>query len=260
MKSLRKIVAVSLGLLIPMTMAACGSEAAEDKVYSDQEVMKVVSKGLESRFALAEQGNEASREYYQALIDAEYSHTGSLKNVQFENGKLQEKTISYVNVLDDSRDVLDEYAFNSLDFSTAWTEAYDSRTAIIKEFVEDYGLTVSNGYQSTLNELVANGTAAAKSKHAEETLESLLSNVEFSCTPDEWSDYCTYEAVVENTSELSYKDITLSVSAYDSDGIKTEEYAGITTWAPGEKVKLTFWTDVDVQKTDISISYYSVAD
>ena len=71
--------------------------------------------------------------------------------------------------------------------------------------------------------------------------------------------YGTYTAVIENTSDYTFEDVSLLLSLYDADDVKTEALtATVKSWAPGEKVKFTCVSSVaDAQRIEAVADYFT---
>lgn len=251
------------------SMAACGSsenESTEPKL-ADDHAMTTIAEGLSKRFKIvnAEEEDETDEQAKARIkegVQAELDTDTPLKNEQFENTKMQEKVLAYLNVLQESMDVLKNYSYESTEYIDEWNKVYDKRTEILKTFVDDYGLKMTNSEdQATLDELVANGASAAKSRNEKETIEKLISSLKFEEKEVEYSDnYFTYTAIGENTSDITFENVAIVLSLYDADGVKKEAYSSINIWEPGEKVKFEAMGDVDAKEIKATVQSYNVAD
>lgn len=66
-------------------------------------------------------------------VQAEIDNDKELKSSQFKNSKMQEDVISYLNLVDDSMDVLDKYGYDTAKYGEQWSKVYDKRTAQLKK-------------------------------------------------------------------------------------------------------------------------------
>ena len=108
------------------------------------------------------------------------------------------------------------------------------------------------------NELIKNGKSVAEKTRNEDAINSLIQGANFEKSDDGYGLY-TYTAVVENTSGISFSNVSLTLALYDADDIKAEEtYANTSSWAPGEKVKFEAMSDVDAARVVASVSSYDV--
>ncbi len=141
-------------------LAGCADKGSQDQPSSsDGAFVQSVAKGFEARAALAEKSakSDQSEEYYENLVDAELEQVEQYQSSQFEDSKLQESAIAYINSLKDQRSAAELYATDNSKFKQDWQKAYDRRTALLKMFVDDYGLTVSSACQDDLDRLVSHG-------------------------------------------------------------------------------------------------------
>ena len=102
--------------------------------------MNVIGQGLSKRFAIVDT-DETGAAVVEGRLQAEIDADSPLKNRQFEDSKLHENVISYINVLDESMDVLANYQYQSAEYYEHWEDVYDKRTQILKTFVDKYGIS-----------------------------------------------------------------------------------------------------------------------
>jgi hypothetical protein len=127
---------------------------------------------------------------------------------------------------------------------------------LLKKFVEEYGLTVDSKYQSALDDILANGNSTELKDAQKDAIDSLIANAQWEKT-ESYGSY-TYTAVVENTTDYDFKDMTLLVNLYDADNVKNEAYANASSWKKGDKVKLEAYSDVDAQRVEAEVQYFTV--
>lgn len=256
-------VGVLMSALLAFGLAGCaaggGLNELEQIDYADDEAVAVIASGWSERSALLEGLEPEDPDYVTKLrtgIQTEIDKDTPLKSRQFEDSVLQEKVVGYLNALDGQMAVLDNYSMDDLEFYVAWKAASDERSVLLKSFVEDYGMTVDPKYKAHMNDIVASGTAVENKSVQDEVLNEMVSSL--SWEPDAQFSH-EYTAVAENTSEYDLENVSLSISFYDSDGVKTESYAGVNSWKKGEKVKFDAYCDSDdVQRIEAVMNYYSV--
>lgn len=260
MKGMTRIVQGMLCVLLVMVgLVGCSGESSGNEVdYADDEAMQIIAKGWQRRSDLLDGASSEDEDYADELksgIQAEIDNAESLKSRQFENSQMQEDVIAYLNSLDDQLEVLNSYSMNDVDYYTEWNKVYDERCQLLKTFVDDYGLTVDQKYQSTLDQMLANGVAAEKKAGQQEAIEALISGASWEKT-EEYG-YFTYTAVVENTSDYDFSNVSLVVSLYDADDVKTESYASANSWKKGDKVKFeVYGNQVDAQRVEALVEYF----
>ncbi len=161
---MKKVFAAILSIALIAGVSACGEKKAEGPDYADDEAMSIIAEGFSKRSSLIDklkgQGKDTSEsKNLQQIIQAEIDNDKPLKARQFKDSKLQEQIIAYLNSLDDQLAVVKKYSSTSAEYTTAWSEAYDKRSTILKTFVDKYGLKVDSKYQDTLDDLVRNGNS-----------------------------------------------------------------------------------------------------
>lgn len=261
-KNLHVIVA-SILLVCVIALSACSQQAQEPKdegpSYIDDQAMSIIAKGFEKRSDYLEKNGGDTRETLQAAVQTEIDNDAELKGALFEDTKMQEAVISYLNSLDDQMNVLNTNQYGSVSFNEEWAKAYDRRTAILKNMVDTYGLAVGDKYKSDFAELIANGTAVEKKNKADEAINGLIAGATWEKVDDGFGHF-TYTAIVENTTEYDFESVSLIVSLYDADDVKTEAYANTQIWKKGDKVKFEAWGEVDAQRVEGNVQYYDIAE
>lgn len=258
-----------MGLLVLLIcslgfISACSqndANAAKSK-YVDDKAMNVIAAGFERRSDVIESNanddDPHSTENIQEAIEAEIKNDKELKNARFKDSKMQQDVITYLNLLDDQLKVTEDYSQSSSDYYEEWNKVYDKRSAQLKKLVDNYGLEVREKYEDDFNDLIKNGKSVAEKTRYEDAINSLIQGANFEKSDDGYGLY-TYTAVVENTSGVSFSNVSLTLALYDADDIKAEEtYADTSSWAPGEKVKFEAMSDVDAARIVASVSSYDV--
>ena len=258
-----------MGLLVLLIcslgfISACSqndANAAKSK-YVDDKAMNVIAAGFERRSDVIESNanddDPHSTENIQEAIEAEIKNDEELKNARFKDSKMQQDVITYLNLLDDQLKVTEDYSQSSADYYEEWNKVYDKRSAQLKKLVDNYGLEVGEKYKDDFNDLIKNGKSVAEKTRYEDAINSLIQGANFEKSDDGYGLY-TYTAEVENTSGISFSNVSLTLALYDADDIKAEEiYADTSSWAPGEKVKFEAMSDVDAARVVASVSSYDV--
>lgn len=263
-KPIHKVLVAAMSLFLACGLAACGDTSSSDAPdFIDDRAMSIIAEGFETRSDTLDRTDpgttdEEYAEYLKTAVQAEIDNGAELKSAQYEDSKLQEAVISYLNLLDDSIEVIDTYPASSIEFSENWQEIYDERSLLLATFVDEYGLTVGNDYQGALDEIIKNSNAVEESAAVEGAIESLVSSLKFEKSDEQYGWY-TYTAIGENTSEYNFGNVSLNLALYDADGVKAEDaYASTNSWASGEKVKFEVMSDVDAKDIKVSISYYDL--
>ena len=150
----KKLFTLVMCALMAFGLAACGGEGAktEEPKAIDEQAMSIVAKGFEKRAdVITKNGNDSSNaDNLKEAIQAEIDNDAQLKSAKFDDSKMQEAVLAYVNSLDAQMEVLDNTQYQSVDFFEKWQPAYDKRSALLKALVDNYGLTVGEKYQERL--------------------------------------------------------------------------------------------------------------
>lgn len=118
---------------------------------------------------------------------------------------------------------------------------------------------VPNAYQESLDELLKNGKVTASQDMQKNALDTLIANANWEET-EEYGFY-TYTAIIENTSEYDYSNVSLNVYFYDADGIKTESAANVSSWKKGEKAKFeTYAGEVKAASVEAEVIFYEASE
>ncbi len=244
------ITILSIGMLV-----SCSSSSSGEPHYSDQDFIKSVSKGLEARWKLQEsQEDSSATESMREAVQTELSAVEEYKSATFEDSVLQEKALKYINVLNDCLENVEYY--NATTGWEKWDEVYNERTIIIKDFVDNYGLKVSDKYQSSLDELVANGKTAGAQAAQKEQIEKLVNSLEFELKENDYG-WKTYEATLENTTDYDITTLSLDISLLDAEGVIVETtYADVDNVSKGQKARVEFSTESDFDKIEPIVNYF----
>lgn len=239
-------------------MTGCSSSSSDEVKYADQDFIKSMSKGLEARWALTEKAtDEESIEDMQSYIQAELDQVSQYESATFEDTKLQEKALRYINVLKDSYENA-SYSLSDKDYDK-WQEYIDERAVLIKDFVDNYGLTVSSKYQATMDEFLANGQSVATENAQKDAIDKLVKGLDFEVTEDDGYGWKTYSATFENTTDYDVADLSLEINLLDSEGVIVgTEYADVSNVKKGQKAKLKFETDTKFEKVEPAVSWFEV--
>ena len=247
------------------------SKQEEEIHYADEDFVKDMAKGLEARWTLNEQ--DESKEGYDAIdlqsseykdmmisyINAELDCIGKYKDEKFEDSKLQEEAISYINLLNDHIEICD---YIPVDYYGKYLEEfqpiYDGRSKIIQDMADNYGLTVSDKFQSNLDEFKTNSKLVQEKDAQEQAIDSMLSNITFEEVPDEYSgDWKTYQGVVENTTGSDFATFGVYINLLNAVGVIVETaYDQVSNFTNGAKVQFEFSTDKEFTSTEVTVQYY----
>ena len=164
---MKKSLLICTVILSVMAMVICGcgstkqAEKSTEETYADKDFMKDLAAGLEARWSVEEpeqytEGDDVSKEYYTEMVNAEYEKVTPYLDKKFKDSTLQQKAINYINMIKQQKEALKYMQVKFDKYEKLWYEAYDERTKLIVDFVDNYGLTVSDKYKSTLDDFKTN--------------------------------------------------------------------------------------------------------
>lgn len=245
-------------------LAGCADKGSQDQPSSsDDAFVQSVAKGFEARAALAEKSakSDQSEEYYENLVDAELEQVEQYQSSQFEDSKLQESAIAYINSLKDQRSAAELYATDNSKFKQDWQKAYDKRTALLKTFVDDYGLTVSSACQDDLDKLVSHGKKVERETSQKAAAESLASAIDLEFT--ERYSSVVGKATATNDTGYDFDYISFDVELFDASGVKVETTSLYANhWLNGETIVLDCYASVKDLPSSVKViaGSYKIAD
>lgn len=270
----RMVAIVLLFMFVLVSVIGCGgkkedsAKKEEKEVAADETFMKDLAKALEARWALsdkydsmdkyanAEIGSEEHKESYEDYVSAELDILEKYQTEKFEDSKLQEKAIQYINLLKQQKEACDYITVDYEKYDELWYDAFNKRTQMIVEFVNDYKLKVSDKYEDTLKDLTLNAQQVNEENEKEGKVQALIGSIEFALAEDDGYGWKTYNAVVENTTDMNFSYFGLDINLLDQDDVILETtYANVSNWNSGQKVKFEFTTDKEFVATQVTGEY-----
>lgn len=250
----KNIKLLSVGLFTLLFVAACSSTVSnEEKLVSNDEFLNEFSAGLEKRWEYAEknENEEATKDFLLEAIELELNSIDEFKDLKFEDDKLKEFAILYINELKSGIEALDSFGADS--FYDKWDEHFNKRTTLILEIDDTYDIPVSAKYSVILDELKATGKDVLDQLDKDEELDKFIKDIKFEVDQDQSDEYFKYyTAIVENTTSYNLKEFSIDLKLIDSDGVTVEtEYAYTSNWNKGDKAKLEFMTSEKFDKIEV---------
>lgn len=263
MITLKKFWGVLLVMLTTFSLGACGNSGSTTEStgpnYADAEFLEAFSTGLEKRWSFIDANPDiGEKELSSQAIEIEKENLADFNNRPFEDSKLQEKAISYINQLDEGLELLNTYGADS--FYQNWDSYYVKRTQTILDLTDDYAITFSDEHSATIDEMRAHGKEVQDAADNKAILEALFQSVVFEYEPTEYDeDYKNYVAVVENNTGFEISSISASVNIIDSEDVVVDnQYIYAENWKKDQKFRFEFMTDKEVSKQDIQLEYYEI--
>lgn len=238
-------------------------------VYADAEFIESLKIGLQNRWDISEKDKEilkendgvypdvqTMKESYSKCVNAELEQLEEYPSRQFEDTKLQGSAIAYINILNDSLACIDKYLpADEFEFGEEWEKIYSQRSKAIKEFVNTYGLTVDEQYQSTLDDFLSTASYVEEKEDKEGEVQQLVNSIKFELKKDDYG-YKTYSAVVENTTGISFEYMNLEINLLDEDGVIVEStYSSVENFNSGSKARFEFDTMEEFETYEIDADW-----
>lgn len=259
MKLTKKILILML-LFSCAILTGCNNSEQNTQKKVDDAFLKDLVKGLTTRWDLNEKGindNEPEDKYFGRLVQAELDVLSPYTSKSFEDTQLQEKAISYINLLKNQQDALTYYNADYVKYDKLWSEAYQDRTQMVKEFIEVYKLEFPKKYDDTVNDFMNTAKVATDNDTLKATVDEMLHTLSFNKV-ETIGDYSTYEAIIENTTDKTFTYFNVNVNLLDADGVILDSpMAFVNNFAPGKKAKLEFMTDKQFASYELSADYYT---
>lgn len=251
-----KRIFVILGLTL-LILAGCGNN---EPSYQDEAFIKDLASNLDERWSyqekVADDESVSEIDSLKEAISIEIENMNKYKDAKFENSKLQELSIAYINELDTAKQVLENSSSDN--FFTEWDNHYNRRSSIIASINEVQEIPVKN--KDSLTTLLSNGKEVEAKDELKNSLESLFANVKFEIDEDKSDEYTTYYvALVENTTSSDISSLSALVDLFDADEVKiSTEHINILNWKQGETTRLEFMRPADEQinKYTVTIEYF----
>ena len=261
MKKFYLALAMALAVLLTGCGAASQTATTETEIhYADEDFISDLATGLQSRWDISdnaeyEEGSEEHKQYAAKLVDAELNVLEKYQSMPFEDSKLQEYAISYINCLKQQQEAASYITTAYETYDEKWTEALNNRTKLIVTFVNDYGLKVDEAHQATLDDFIARAKVINEDEKIKTTIDSMMDNLTIEVSEENY-DWKTYEAVLENNTGKDFDYFGITLNIYDSDKVQIESlYSQMQNWKNGTKAKFEFSTDKDFSSYDAKADY-----
>ena len=265
MKKRTIILALAACLCLPFT--GCGNTSGNttattetEEYFADEDFIADLQKSLVARWTITEasDGILSADDYKEEInsgVQAELDIIEKYQNEKFENTKLQETLLKYINNLKAQIETVAYYGVDDIKYAQEWEALYGERTQIIDDFVKNYGLTVPEEYQSVLNEMLTNAKIVTEKENEEEVINAWIDSIVFEQTEDNYG-MKTYQAVVENTTGCNFQYINLHINMIDANGVVLQTaYSSFQNISAGAKVKFEFMSDADFISTETTADY-----
>lgn len=227
------------------------SDQAADCEYqlsTDGQFFRALRKGLYERWDDSEKNNQQVEDpmVYAKYCDMELEQVSDFYDLDFDADGLKEKVDAYIDALNKAKDATDYYNVNYVKYSDQWAEAYSERTILLKDFVNNYGFTVDDAHQATLDDLLKDAAGAEKENQFKTEVETIKESISVSATADEWG-YYSYTISLTNTTNYTFEYFYVNINVTDGNGkiISTGSSDSLNNWEPGQNAEVSAWFDGD---------------
>ncbi len=236
-------------------------EKCKYELSVDGQFMRSLSKGLMARWAESdkqeEQGNIGEDpDLYNKYCEIELEYVGDFAEQTFDNSELETDAKQYIEYLNQAKEATKFYTVDYATFSTQWSDTYANRTILLNKFVEDYGLTVKEEYQDTLDDLLIDASAAQEQIDIKDSIQKMTEQFKIETTEDEWG-YKTYKISMKNTTERTFEYFSAEINLYDENQVivGTGNTDQLSSWQPGQEASVNAWFDGEINPNDYIIEY-----
>lgn len=251
-----KILIALISMLI--IVVGCSSNVEnEEKQLTNDEVLTALSSGMEKRweYATKHEDEDTTKNILLEATNIELDEINDYKDLRFEDDKLKELIIAYINELKDGIEALESFGADS--FYEKWEEHYSKRTALILEIDSAFEIPISSDYIDIFDELKASGKEVLETEDKKDEIDKFIQSIEFELDQEESDEYFKqYISIVENTTNYNFEEFSLDVKLIDGDGVTVDtEYVLTSNWKKGDKAKLEFMTSEEFEKVELIESY-----
>jgi len=218
-------------------------EAEPEPEYADEAFVDAVGKGLQDRWNITDSvaSDAVDLEVMTEAVNAEKAAVEEFRDAEFQSTELAEAAQMYFGALD-ACDPQDYVKGNDM-----WSIVYNQRCEALWRINQVIPIEVRSEKQTTLEDMLATGEVSA-------SVGDLMENVTFEAQPPEYEGdtWIEYQAVVENTSDVTYAYFSYSINLVDADGVVVETTEAWTeNWEPGSKHRFEFSTDAEFDHVEI---------
>lgn len=236
---IKKVFALFVAILFIGGCASSQPKEAE-KTY-DNEFITALAKGLDARWEGTEKDKTESIPFssdFAKYPQFELKEIEEYKDKKFEDDKLKELAITYINELKETQKSAEEGDEDN------WALHQYKRFSLLSSINNIKEIPAKN--QKVLKDTLADGRKIENNNAKQEAIKNLISSVKFEVDQEKSNQFSTeYYAIVENTTEYNIDYVDLLITLKDSNDVNFRTtYASQSNWKKGTKVHFEF-TDFD---------------
>lgn len=229
----------------------------------DGQYLLAMQKGLETRWDFIENSDESTMtdkefiDFRLKTINCELDILSKFKDMEFENPELQKKAMDYIELLEESVEVMNAYTSTSQEYLPNWNRIYSKRSILVIDLYQNHGLKFNSKYQQTVDDMVKESVTYQKQQAFETTLQGMVDQIQFNLVTNDYG-WKTYSAQITNGTDKTFDYFGLSVDLLDANGtILASEYTNqISNFAPGATGNFEFFTDKDFASLRWTAEYF----
>ena len=278
---MKKTIAVVLSLtLLLLCLAACGQTKTKTDdngvtvvVKPDKTFISDVSKAVQARWKVTdadssktfEAKSNEEKDALSSYINAELDILAPYADSTFDDAAMQSKAVNYVKALKAQKEALELLSSDRAKFLEQFSAAYAQEKSLLKDFVDNYNLTVAPEYADRLTELVSTVNAAASVSEEGGESATVAEAQDTKSALDTWAaaiaftkqEDGSYAAEVKNTTDKSFNVMSLKVVLMDEDGNEVgQSYPTVNDYDDGSSKKFSFTTETEFASTRVSVDFY----
>lgn len=226
----------------------------------DGKFMRALSKGLMARWDKNDEYEENGEvgedpDRYREFCQIELDQVEQFYDQTFDNTELQDDARQYIDYLKEAQEATKQYTVNYSAYSDKWGKVYANRTILLQKMISEYGLTVDEEHQDTLDDLMVDAEAVAANNKVKADVDEMCQSFEITVKKDEWG-YKTFGLKMKNTTDLTFEYFYVDANVVDAKGsiITTGSGGNLESWKPGVEANADFWID----DQDVELDNYNV--
>ena len=99
-----------------------------------------------------------------SYVDKELDTIEKYTEEKFEDKKLQEIAIKYINLLKEHKELCSLMTVDYIKYDESYAPIYNERSKVIETMVKDYGMTVDEKHQDSLEDFLTNSKMVAEKR------------------------------------------------------------------------------------------------
>ena len=226
---------------------------------TDADFIANLGKALEARWAITTSEEYSDdvlnsmsvseyQDYCAMVVDTELEVIGNLEDYKFEDAGLKKLAKTDMKGLELQKEGAQYQGTDQYDQQQqTWFLGYDYRAVCMTELCNDYGLTVSEKYQKSMDDFLAYSATAAKEIAVLDYVDTLTNTLKY--TKDEQNsdeELVCYTAAVENTTDFTINSMEIVIDFLDASGdVIYQTSDSLQNLQPGSTVQSSVYYEPD---------------